>query len=216
MQLLMLSLKTLGMLYLTMQYHSHLHSAPFPMHWWLCTIGSGQASSWQPVPVKCSLFDCRVIISAPERLFLFCSLPFFAALCLSSAGDGVVDNGLSSSMSPDFPSLLAAIPHYHYYNYQHWECHRWRRQEEGVIPWSLRYLPPSRLSLAMSSLAVVWRGWTHRWLWHRWGYWNPPKWVHTKCTLTKSGSTGTERKSRDESRRGTPYLLLTGPTGSYV
>ncbi len=28
--------------------------------------------------------------------------------------------------------------------------------------------------------------------------WNPPKRVHTKCTLTKSGSTGTERKSRDE------------------
>jgi hypothetical protein len=46
--------------------------------------------------------------------------------------------------------------------------------------------------------------------------WNPPKRVHTKCTLTKSGSTGTERKSRDESRRGTLYLLLTGPTGSYV
>ncbi len=46
--------------------------------------------------------------------------------------------------------------------------------------------------------------------------WNPPRWVHTKCTLTKSGSTGTERKSRDESRRGTSYLLLTGPTDSYV
>ena len=30
--------------------------------------------------------------------------------------------------------------------------------------------------------------------------WNPPKRVHTKCTLTKSGSMGTERKSRDESR----------------
>ncbi len=45
--------------------------------------------------------------------------------------------------------------------------------------------------------------------------WNSPKQVHTKCTLTKSGSTGTERKSCDESRRGTPYLLLTGP-GSYV
>jgi hypothetical protein len=40
--------------------------------------------------------------------------------------------------------------------------------------------------------------------------------VHTKCTLTKSGSTGTERKSRDESRRATPYLLLTGPTVSYL
>ncbi len=46
--------------------------------------------------------------------------------------------------------------------------------------------------------------------------WNPPKWVHMKCTLTKSGSTGTERMSHDESRRGTPYLLLTGPMGSYV
>ncbi len=50
---------------------------------------------------------------------------------------------------------------------------------------------------------------------HDW-CWNPPKWVHTKCTLTKSGSTGTECKSRDESRRRTLYLLLTGSTGSYV
>ncbi len=49
----------------------------------------------------------------------------------------------------------------------------------------------------------------------RYHCWNPPKRVHTKCTLTKSGSTGTERKSRDESSHGTPYLLLTGP-GSYV
>jgi hypothetical protein len=46
--------------------------------------------------------------------------------------------------------------------------------------------------------------------------WNPQKWVHTKRTLTKSGFTDTERKSRDESRRRTQYLLLAGPTGSYV
>jgi hypothetical protein len=46
--------------------------------------------------------------------------------------------------------------------------------------------------------------------------WNPPKWVHTKHILAKSGSTDTEHKSRDESRRGIQYLLLTGPTSSYV
>ncbi len=48
------------------------------------------------------------------------------------------------------------------------------------------------------------------------GCWNPPKLVHMKCTLTKSGSTDTERKSRDKSRSGTRYLLLAGSTGSYV